>query len=190
MLPARTLVFLSVRGTGLVDCVIASPPYLSAVNYYRRHQLEMFWLGLTGTSAERLQLMPRYLGRDRVARRDLETGYETHGTATSRRWLAELTPIEPERAHAFIHYCAGMAEAFARLAEVTRASRAIITVVGDVTFNKRPISMSGLLAELARPWLDLSARFWYSINNRYMSYERRNGASIETDHVLVFRSRG
>jgi hypothetical protein len=69
---------LSIRGTGLIDCVITSPPYLTAVNYYRRHQLEMFWLGLTHTTAERLELMPRYLGRDRVARHHVEDRYFSH----------------------------------------------------------------------------------------------------------------
>ena len=182
--------FLSIRGTGLIDCVITSPPYLTAVNYYRRHQLEMFWLGLTDTTAERLELMPRYLGRDRVAQHHVEDRYGVHGTAVGRRWLTRLMPIKPHRAHAFIHYCAGMGEVFARLAEVTRVCCAIVIVVGDVSFNKRQISMPNLLVELARPWLDLSTRFWYSISNRYMSYERRNGASIDTDHVLVFRSRG
>ena len=181
--------YLSVRGTGLVDCVITSPPYLTAVNYYRRHLLEMFWLGLTDTVAERLELMRRYLGRDSVAQHHIESGYGAHGTEIARRWLTELPTTKPERARAFTHYCAGMSETFARLVEVTQASGPIIIVIGDVRFNNQPISMPLLLAEIGRPWLHLGDQFWYSLANRHMSYERKNGANIDTDHVLVFRSR-
>src|SRR5437867_2851187 len=49
---------LSLRIRKKVDAVITSPPYNIAVNYYRRHQLEMFWLGLTRTQADRLALLP------------------------------------------------------------------------------------------------------------------------------------
>lgn len=181
--------YLSVRGTGFVDCVITSPPYLTAVNYYRRHQLEMFWLGLTRTISDRLQLMTRYLGRDTVSERhmsDVDTC--SHGAHIAKRWLADLEPIKPERSRAFTHYCAGMAEAFARLAEITRKSRPIVIVAGDVRFNNQPISMTRLFFELGRPWLNLVDQFWYSLANRYMSYDRRNGANIDTDHVLVFES--
>jgi DNA modification methylase len=37
-----------------VDAVITSPPYHGAVDYYRRHQLEMFWLDSTSSQADRL----------------------------------------------------------------------------------------------------------------------------------------
>ena len=53
-----------------VDAVITSPPYHNAVDYYRRHQLEMFWLGFTETHADRLELLPRYIGRSKVSIRD------------------------------------------------------------------------------------------------------------------------
>ena len=46
-----------------VDTVITSPPYHSAVDYYRRHQLELFWLGCAENQTERLKLLPHYIGR-------------------------------------------------------------------------------------------------------------------------------
>ena len=48
---------------GQVDAVITSPPYHGAVDYYRRHQLEMFWLGEVTDQADRLELLHRYIGR-------------------------------------------------------------------------------------------------------------------------------
>jgi hypothetical protein len=182
--------YLSVRGTGFVDCVLTSPPYLTAVNYYRRHQLEMFWLGLTRTIADRFSLMGRYLGRDGVSEQQMNCiDWSSHGVDVAKQWLADVVTIKPARRRAFIHYCAGMADAFARLAEITRSSKPIVVVAGDVRFNKRQISMTQLLSDLGHPWLSLVEQFWYSLANKYMSYERRNGANIDTDHVLVYRSR-
>src|SRR5262249_25448008 len=43
---------LSQHGRHKVDAVICSPPYHGAVDYYRRHKLEMFWLGLTTSQQE------------------------------------------------------------------------------------------------------------------------------------------
>jgi hypothetical protein len=51
---------LDVRRTGTIDAAITSPPYLSAVDYYRRHQLEMFWLKLVQSHDERLSLLAHY----------------------------------------------------------------------------------------------------------------------------------
>ncbi len=58
---------------GIVDVVITSPPYHGAVDYYRRHQLEMFWLGEIDSHQDRLDLLPQYIGRTRVAKRALAT---------------------------------------------------------------------------------------------------------------------
>jgi hypothetical protein len=49
------------------DAVITSPPYHGAVDYYRRHQLEMFWLGQTKSQQDRLTLLSSYIGRPKVA---------------------------------------------------------------------------------------------------------------------------
>jgi Phosphoenolpyruvate phosphomutase len=53
-----------------VDAVITSPPYHGAVDYYRRHQLETFWLDFTSSQEHRLALLDHYSGRLRVPTRD------------------------------------------------------------------------------------------------------------------------
>jgi len=75
-----------------VDAIITSPPYHGAVDYYRRHQLEHFWLGLTDSQDDRLQLLGQYIGRPKVPqaiasflteclrRRSLRTGSRASAT--------------------------------------------------------------------------------------------------------------
>jgi len=177
---------LSARGTGRVDCVVTSPPYLTAVDYYRRHTLEMYWLGLTSGPAERRGIMPRYIGRDRVGMNHVGKD-GGHGSRVARRRLPAFGDIKPDRARAFQHYCSGMDQVLQRMAEIVRPGGNIVFVVGDVRFCGSPVSMVELLQEIADPQLALVERLWYPLANRYMSYSRKNEADINADHVLVFR---
>ncbi len=178
---------LSIRGTGPVDCVLTSPPYLAAVDYYRRHTLEMYWLGLTNGPEERARLIPTYLGRDRVGARHLLDLAESRGSAIAERWLGSMPAMRPEKERAFRHYCAGMGEAMSRMHDMANPGAPVIVVVGDVRLSGRKVAMSDLLEDLSPPGLVLSDRLWYPLANRFMTYERRNGADIDVDHVLVFK---
>lgn len=181
---------LSECGTGPVDAVITSPPYLTAVDYYRRHTLEMYWLGLTSTDVERLELLPRYIGRDKVGQRHLSDEESESGMDLARTWLPHFGDIKPERARAFTYYCIGMSKALARLSELVAVGGPVVIVVGNVRFTGKPVSMVDLMIEAAPPRLQLAERLWYPLANRFMSYSRKNEADIDSDHVLVFRRRG
>jgi SAM-dependent methyltransferase len=177
---------LDVAVTGQVAAVVTSPPYLTAVDYYRRHTLEMYWLGLTDQRSERLALMARYIGRDRVG-----GNHFAEKTADARLvadlWMTRFPDIKPERERAFRHYCDGMSRSLARMLDVVVPGGPIMIVAGDVRFCGVQVSMLELMKDLAGKRLVVSDHFWYPIVNRYMSYSRRNEANIAADHVLVFR---
>lgn len=174
---------------GGVAAIITSPPYLTAVDYYRRHTLEMYWLGLTSQRAERLALMGRYIGRDRVGQVHFpaESTNET-AKAVADRWIPRFPGIKDTRERAFRHYCNGMSRSLARMREVVTPGGPIVIVAGDVRFCGAQVSMLELMNDLAGEHLKIRDHLWYPIMNRYMSYSRRNEASIAADHILVFRS--
>ncbi|MEH3103458.1 MAG: DNA methyltransferase [Sphingomonas phyllosphaerae] len=171
---------------GKVNAIVTSPPYLTAVDYYRRHTLEMYWLGLTNQRAERLALMGRYIGRDRVGENHF-SAEEATATKVADRWIARFPGIRRERERAFRHYCDGMARSLAKMLEIVMPGGPIVIVAGDVRFCGVPVSMLELMKDLAGDRLGISDHLWYPIMNRYMSYSRRNEANIAADHVLVFR---
>lgn len=173
---------------GRVNAVITSPPYLTAVDYYRRHTLEMYWLGLTVKRDERLTLMARYIGRDRVGAIHLPVG-EAAGKAVADRWLPRFANIKPERERAFRHYCDGMARALAGMTKLVTDGGPVVVVAGDVRFCGVPVSMLELMADLAGDGMVVSDHLWYPITNRYMSYTRQNEANIAADHVIVLRAK-
>jgi hypothetical protein len=173
-----------------VSAILTSPPYHSAVDYYRRHQLEMFWLRLTETQTERLKLLPRYIGRARVKRSHplLQQKWPEGGLAAD--WERLLAAEDEERARAFRHYIMAMHLAFQHFSSMTDDGAPIIVVVGSSTWNGKSIPTADLFYELAGDAFDHDPPLWYPVKNRYMSYSRRNGANIDKEYVVVLRKRG
>ncbi len=170
-----------------VDTVITSPPYHNAVDYYRRHQLEMYWLGLTRDRAERLALLPKYIGRGTVRVRDPRLGRLDELGPTASEWHRRIAASSPKRANAFLHYIVSMNDTFHQLGHAVRADGKVVLVIGHSQWNGYEIPTTHLFSELAHRCFSLVELLWYPLKNRYMSYGRRNGADIREEFVLVFK---
>jgi SAM-dependent methyltransferase len=173
-----------------VHTVITSPPYHGAVDYYRRHQLEMFWLGLTENQEARLRLLKSYIGRPKVAHSDPLLQKASIDTDLAKYWDARIRQLAPRRADAFRHYIASMSLVFTRLAEVLQPGRLAIFIVGHSTWNGTEIPTTELFTEVARGGFSIESVLTYPVKNRYMSYSRHNGADISTEYILVMRRTG
>ena len=169
-----------------VDAIITSPPYHNAVDYYRRHQLEMFWLGFMEDHDQRLKLRPKYIGRASVSQRDPILLRQGELGPLSTYWYHRIRSISARRADAFVHYMISMKDAFTQLAPVVRTGAPVVFVLGHSEWNGSKLPTSDMFVELAGSSFDLVDKLWYPIKNRYMSYGRHNGASIDEEYVLVF----
>jgi predicted RNA methylase len=171
---------------GTVDAVITSPPYHSAVDYYRRHQLEMYWIGLAASHAERVELLHHYVGRPKVPKSHplVRTPLET---SEAKAWEDRIRTVSDERADAFHHYIAAMRSFFTGLTDHVTVGAPAILVVGHSDWNGTTIPTTLLFEELAGTAFTLHKVLCYPVKNRYMSYERHNNASISEEYVLVFR---
>lgn len=173
--------------TQKIDAVITSPPYHGAVDYYRRHQLEMFWLDFTQSQEERLALLDHYLGRLRVPARDPLLMRSTD--ALSPKLEEEMRVVNGARANGFRHYRLAMHLVFEQLSQVLKPGAPAAFVVGHSAWNGSALDTSELFEELSGPWFEASDYYSYPVKNRYMSYSRHNGASIDREYVLVFSRR-
>jgi adenine-specific DNA methylase len=173
-----------------VDVVITSPPYHNAVDYYRRHQLEMFWLGMTKSHADRLALLPKYIGRSRVPRTHPFLAEERNLGALAATWETQMRTVSRERADAFRHYVVSMSNVLQQLATVLQQDGRAVFVVGRSQWNGTEIPTAEVFAELGCRWFELVDHLWYPVKNRYMSYSRHNGANIDKEYVLVMKKRG
>jgi len=180
---------LSRRLTANVDAVITSPPYHGAVDYYRRHTLETYWLDYAATLEERLKLLPRYIGRAKVP--------QTHEYAATEAaapyllsWEKRMRRADRARADALKHYALSMQKALSEIAQLLEPGAPAVFVIGNSRWKGEEIDTSQLLSELTKTLFVVRDRYWYPIKNRYMSYARHNGANIAQEHVLVLERKG
>ena len=168
-----------------VDVVITSPPYHNAVDYYRRHGLEMYWLGFTQTHKDRLALKGDYIGNARIRQ---SHPFLTDGRGlppTAARWERRIREVSEGRADSFKHYVVSMQRVFSRLYAVVRPKGRAVFVVGRSAWNGIDLPSTELFAEVSRERFRLVGHLWYPVKNRYMSYSRHNGANINREDVLV-----
>lgn len=173
-----------------VDAIITSPPYHQAVDYYRRHTLEMFWLGLVRDQGDRLRLRARYIGRDGVSKSDPIIRRTTVRSHLAEQWETKLKDRSVARATAFRHYVAAMSRSLDGMAAVLRAGGKAVFVLGkNTTSGGLEIPSTDIFNEIACLRFQLCGTYWYPVKNRYMTYSRRNGANIDKEYVLVYEKK-
>ena len=168
------------------DVVITSPPYNTAVDYYRRHTLEMYWLGAVDTPEQRIALAQNYIGRVqvRVANRRLRDKFTSNHIEGLIRHARSLGPA---RERAVVHYCASMKRALIQVSRALKPKGKAVFVVGNSKWNGKRASAVELIKELASDRFRTLDVLSYTSRNRYMSYSRRNGANVNEEYVLVLQ---
>lgn len=167
-----------------VETIITSPPYHNAVDYYRRHQLEMFWLGHVETHEERLALLPRYIGRAKVPAKHPFLQLPWIPGPLTDAVASTMAETSTQRATDFQAYCAAMTEWFKQADKLLAPSGNLILVVGDSNWSGGKLPSDTLMEEAANGVFAVKDVFRYAVKNRYMSYSRRNGADISHEYVL------
>jgi hypothetical protein len=71
---------------------------------------------------------------------------------------------------------------------ITRG-KPVVLVVGKSSWNGDKIPTVDLFKELGEDRFAVREVLWYPLKNRYMSYSRHNGASIDREYVLVLERR-
>lgn len=174
---------------GSVDAVITSPPYHGAVDYYRRHTLETYWLGYATSLDDRFKLLPRYIGRARVSKNHEYVSADTTSPYLTS-WERRMRRSAPVRADALKHYALAIRDALLEMGQLLKPGAPAVFVVGNSRWDGDEIDTGRLLSELGESRFRVRDRYWYPIKNRYMSYSRHNGADIAQEHVVVLERQG
>lgn len=171
----------------IIDAIISSPPYLGAVDYYRRHTLEQYWGSFVDSQKERLSSKHKYIGRPDIRVSDAHKGrFELRRqSSVFDYWVTEFAREAPNLVKSLTDYSRNMIGLFSHLSDSVKSRTPMVLVVGDKSWAGGQFPTSELLADLAASWFEMREHYWYPIRNRYMSYQRRNGANIRREHVLV-----
>ena len=166
--------------------VVTSPPYCNAVEYGRRHKLEMYWLNLVPDSDSHNALARNYIGHRNLAGRRLNQLRE-FGVRNLDRVLTKVGDISLPRAITLERYFASMQKFLFELARITRIGADVICVIGNSTCADVDVPTAGIIQELAAEHFSLRSKFSYAIQNHHMQYILRNGNGIREEVVLRFR---
>jgi tRNA G10 N-methylase Trm11 len=160
-----------------VDAIITSPPYLSAIEYTRRFQIERRFL----PSRYKNRLEHRTIGRRH------RTALVELGAIAVAPWYRELREIHPASARACNAYFTELSHAIERASAALKPGGVLQLIVGDSRLKRVAIPITDTLSSLLSGSLELVDRYRYPLINRYMSYARHNGQGIHTEEVLLFR---
>jgi hypothetical protein len=168
--------------------VITSPPYCRSVDYSRRHQLELFWLGFVNAPDEHVNLTHTYIGRKYVRVNDW-SDLQEFGIKNLDDTLSQIAERDPHKGRTVHHYFYSMLRTFHALRNAMTTDGALVCVLGDSLCCGIPIATSDFLAEIATEHFTLENRFAYAIRNHHMQYGLWNGGGIKEEHVLVLKRR-
>lgn len=171
-----------------VDLAVTSPPYVNAMDYVRVHKLEMFWLGLLGSTEEKAALDATQIGTERVPRGEWRDLHLT-GLPLADEEIRGLHAADPKRAHVLYRYLGDMGANLRETRRVLKAGGRYIVVIGGNTIRKRFVPTYDLLRELAESeGLQPEDRFFYVLRHRFMRIPRSDHSGlIKTDCVQAFR---
>ena len=131
--------------------------------------------------------MRAYVGRPSIALKDTYTDEDSPLGSLASHWESKIRTASTARANAFKHYSVSMKLVFNQFVRVLKDDKLVVMVVGNSKWNGIEIPTAELFAVLAGANVRLIDCFWYPVKNRYMSYSRRNGASIDKEYVLVLQ---
>lgn len=171
-----------------VDVIITSPPYNTSVDYYRRHMLETYWLGLVADSTDRALLADRYIGRGSIPQRISPRAAQFESNYVNRL-IGQSRVISALRERVVRHYCSSMQNVLTQCAKALAVGGKAVFVVGNAKWNGRRVNATRLLEQLAKPEFRLIDRLSYPVRNRYMSYSRHNAADVDHEYVVVLQKR-
>jgi methylase of polypeptide subunit release factors len=166
--------------------VITSPPYCRSVEYSRRHQLEMYWLGLVNNQAEHISLTHTYIGRKLVRISDWDEKLK-FGVKPLDDTLLQIAEHDATKARTVKHYFYSMGKVFSELKQVMKREGTLVCVIGNSVCCKVSIPTADFIVEIASENFELKKRFSYALRNHYMQYGLWNGDGIKQEHVLVMK---
>lgn len=168
--------------------LVTSPPYCRAVEYSRRHKLEMYWLDLIRDREEFISLTHKYIGRKLVRERDWSERPHFDIPLLDET-IKKIGLVDPHKARTVQHYFSSMRSAIEEFHKVLTKNGTMICIVGNSLCCRVPIRTADFFTELASTNFKLVNRFSYAIRNRYMQYGLWNGDGVKEEHVLVLKPR-
>ena len=167
-----------------LDLIITSPPYCNAIEYWRRHRLEYFWLGFMDNNEIR-ELSRRFIGSTTVLSKDLEDS----DSATSQKAKIVVDKLlskgRIKKALTMRKYFSDLEKWITGTLSTLNPNGTAYIVVGPSSSYGIRIDTPDIFAEIiSNSGCDVRIKVRYSVINRRMQYPTRNNSAIKTESIL------
>jgi DNA modification methylase len=166
-----------------LDLIITSPPYCNAIEYSRRHKLEIIWLGLL-TNNELLNLSRNYIGSTTTpSKNNLNKEIDV---ISIRNKIIDLNKKNKLRKAFLIQkYFYDITQSINNMVDTLNDNGLLYLIVGPSTSYETEINTPVLINDICNN-LNLKSEilFTYNIKNNRMQYSLRNNARIKTESVI------
>jgi tRNA G10 N-methylase Trm11 len=176
-------------GSGSIDLVLTSPPYLNAIDYMRCSKFSLVWMGHTVGALRTIRAGS--IGTEASLREALEASWVKALIKQLR-----LTPVLSSRDHSLLaRYVWDMGQALAEVSRVLRRRGRAVYVVGDCTSRGTFIRNSSIVIAVAEAHgLSLVSRHSRALppNRRYLPPPGKKGSAtldgrLRREVVVVLR---
>ena len=172
-----------------LDLIITSPPYCNAIEYWRRHRLEYFWLGFLNNEKIR-ELSRRFIGSTTVLKKDLENSAAATSQKAKEVVGKLLSKCKVKKALTIRKYFYDLEEWIKGTLLTLNPNGTAYIIVGPSKSYGVKINTPDIFAEIISDvGYDVRTKIRYSIINRRMQYPTRNNSSIKTETILEVKGK-
>ena len=166
------------------DCVVTSPPYLNAQDYFRNSKLELYMLeGLMPFCV--IDIRDRFVGGERGA---VDSGLQPDDWRFVRELVDEFETLENQRrrlAAVVVKYFRDMSVVFDGIAGCTRDGGKLVLVCGDNLVGGVRIQTWSLLSRiLRRRGFDLVESYTDRIRDRMLAPRRKGHQGLIKEEIV------
>lgn len=181
--------FLDTVGSGTIDAVITSPPYLNAIDYLRGHKLSLIWLGYT--IRELRKIRSSSIGAERAIDSTIKSQKQITSILSA---FGDLTQLPAKHNNMVLRYANDVSAFTSEVARVLKPGGKCVFVVGNSCLknvfinNSKAVAIASQLSGLkliAETERDLPS------SSRYLpissSLENALGRRMRTEIVMTLR---
>lgn len=169
-----------------IDCIITSPPYLTAQKYIRTSLLELMWFEDL-IDEKRLEIQNKSIGKEDVQLSKVD--FHELGISNIDNLVKKTHEISKGRAGEVFQYFYDMKIVFQEMHRVLKKDAKAVVIIGDNRVTGEIIETHKLIGEIAADsGFETILELKDPIRTRGMITKRHgNGGLINEEYILIFR---
>jgi len=183
----KTSAILRQNGISKVDCIITSPPYINAQDYFRSYKLEIWWLGLA-TPEEVRRLSKQAIGTENISSGKSELPPKSQNQLLDAI-IYKIWKNNRKKAYIVHSYFENMNQVFSEFSKVMEKGGIFCLITGNNNICRVQIPTYKILIQIAEyNGFKLVEIGRDRIRNRSLPPERKhNGGVIKEEWITVFQ---